>query len=208
MLLAGLVLASAAEPAAAAIAPQLKLDAEAQSQISRIEGELDTIRTLRAGFLQSSSNGQSAQGQLYLSRPGKMRIEYQPPVPILVVADGRFLIYYDRSLEQVSYVPIGSTPASILLEKHVGLSGKDVLITDYQRVNGTVELSVVRADHPGEGSITLIFDEATLALVQWRIEDAQGITTLVTLIDPRANVQLPDALFVFKDPRPPERTSP
>lgn len=197
-----------APDASAALAPGVSLGPEETSLLGRIDGELESIRTLQAGFLQSSSNGQSAQGRIWLSRPGRMRIEYQPPVPVLVVADGRFLVYYDSSLEQVSYVPLGSTPASILLEKHLGLMDASVLITEFQKVGPTVEVTVARADHPGEGVITLIFDEATLSLVQWRIEDAQGITTLVTLVDPRFNVSLDRDLFVFRDPRPEEGHSP
>jgi len=198
-ILAGLALT--AGDAGAVIAPELTLDADAQAQLQRIEASLNAVRTVRSAFQQNASNGETAQGQLYLKRPGRLRVEYQPPVPILVVADGSFLVYYDRALEQVSYIPLSSTPAGILLEKQISLDDPELVVTDYQQVDGTIRVAVTRKTAATEGSILLIFDEQTAALRQWAVTDAQGITTLVTLLDPAFNVAVDSSLFVFKDPR-------
>lgn len=187
--------------AGAIIAPQLALDQQALAQLQRIEDSLNAVRTVRSAFQQYASNGETAQGQLYLKRPGRLRVEYQPPVPVLVVADGTFLVYYDRKLEQVSHIPLGSTPAGILLDKHLSFSDEKLLVTDFQRVDGTIRVGVTRKDTPGEGAILLIFDERSAMLQQWAVTDAQGITTLVTLVDPAFNIDLDSSLFVFKDPR-------
>ncbi|MFO1112848.1 MAG: outer membrane lipoprotein carrier protein LolA [Rhodospirillales bacterium] len=194
-------LAVTAGDAGAVIAPELALDADAQAQLQRIEASLNAVRTVRSAFQQNASNGETAQGQLYLKRPGRLRVEYQPPVPILVVADGSFLVYYDRALEQVSYIPLSSTPAGILLEKQISLNDPELVVTDYQQVDGTIRVAVTRKTTAAEGSILLIFDEQTAALRQWAVTDAQGITTLVTLLDPTFNVDVDSSLFVFKDPR-------
>lgn len=198
-IIAGLALT--AGDAGAVIAPELALDADAQAQLQRIEASLNAVRTVRSAFQQNASNGETAQGQLYLKRPGRLRVEYQPPVPILVVADGSFLVYYDRALEQVSYIPLNSTPAGILLEKQISLNDPELVVTDYQQVDGTIRVAVTRKTAATEGSILLIFDEQTAALRQWAVTDAQGITTLVTLLDPAFNVDVDSSLFVFKDPR-------
>ncbi|MBK8208719.1 MAG: outer membrane lipoprotein carrier protein LolA [Rhodospirillales bacterium] len=185
----------------AAISPQLQLDEEARSQLQRIEASLNSIHTVRSRFRQSSSNGESAQGELFLERPGRLRVEYKPPVPVLVVADGTFLIYYDRKLEQVSYIPLASTPAGILLQKHISLTDKDLVVTTFERDDGTIRIGLARTGGENEGSIRLVFDEQTGALQQWLITDAQGIITLVTLDAPVFNAGIAPALFVFKDPR-------
>lgn len=198
-IIAGLALT--AGDAGAVIAPELALDADAQAQLQRIEASLNAVKTVRSAFQQNASNGETAQGQLYLKRPGRLRVEYQPPVPILVVADGSFLVYYDRALEQVSYIPLNSTPAGILLEKQISLNDPELVVTDYQQVDGTIRVAVTRKTAATEGSILLIFDEQTAALRQWAVTDAQGITTLVTLLDPAFNVDVDSSLFVFKDPR-------
>jgi outer membrane lipoprotein-sorting protein len=194
--------------AAAAIAPQLQLGSEDQAELARIEEYLNGIRTVQSRFLQHSSNGERAEGQLYLSRPGKLRVEYQPPVPVLVVADGTFLIYYDSNLEQVSHVPLASTPASILLDKHISLHDSALTVTDFERGDDRTLVSLIRSDNPGEGSITLVFQEHPLTLQQWSVTDAQGIVTVVSLIDPRFDVELDGKLFVFEDPRGPAREAP
>jgi outer membrane lipoprotein-sorting protein len=191
--------------ASAAIAPQLQLGAEDRAELARIEQYLNGFRTVRSGFLQQSSNGETAQGQLYLSRPGRLRIDYQPPVPILVIADGTLLIYYDRKLEQVSHVPLASTPASILLDKQISLSEGSLEVTEFVHAEDTIFVSVVRTHTPGEGSITLTFRKDPLQLQQWSVTDAQGIVTVVTLIEPQFDVDLERALFVFKDPRLPSQ---
>jgi outer membrane lipoprotein-sorting protein len=194
--------------AAAAIAPQLQLGAEDQAELARIEEYLNGIRTVQSSFSQHSSNGERAEGQLYLSRPGKLRVEYQPPVPILVVADGTFLVYYDRDLEQVSYIPLASTPASILLDEQISLSGGALTVTDFERADDQILVSLVRTDNPGEGSITLVFRKDPLALQQWSVTDAQDIVTVVSLVEPRFDVHLDRKLFVFEDPRARVRESP
>jgi outer membrane lipoprotein-sorting protein len=194
--------------AAAAIAPQLQLGSEDQAELARIEEYLNGIRTVISSFLQQSSNGERAEGQLYLSRPGKLRVEYQPPVPVLVVADGTFLIYYDRSLEQVSYIPLASTPASILLDNQISLSGGAVTVTGFERGDDQTLVSLSRTDNSGEGSITLVFQKHPFALQQWSVTDAQGIVTVVSLVDPRFDVELDKELFVFQDPRAGPREAP
>lgn len=196
---------AAPEGAAAAIAPQLQLGAPERAELARIEEYLNGISTVRAEFVQQSSNGEQARGQLYLARPGRLRIDYQPPVPVLVIADGTFLIYYDRRLEQVSYVPLASTPASILLDDRISLAEDSLIVTGYERAGDLILVTVARASNPGEGSITLSFKENPLQLAEWSVTDAQGIVTLVTLLDPRFGIELDRALFVFQDPREPSQ---
>ncbi|MBK8173906.1 MAG: outer membrane lipoprotein carrier protein LolA [Rhodospirillales bacterium] len=195
-------------PAVAALSPTLELDPDDQVALSKIEDKLNAIRTVDSAFVQESSNGETAQGRVYLSRPGKMRIEYQPPVPVLVVANGNFLIYYDKKLEQVSYIPLDSTPAGILLDKHISLSSDALVVTHLDHSGDALGVTVVRKDHPGEGSITLIFDESSLALRRWAVTDAQGVTTVVSLVNPSFNEKLSSDLFHFVDPRNSSRQSP
>jgi outer membrane lipoprotein-sorting protein len=187
--------------ASAVIAPNLQLDDEARAQLQRIENSLNAVHTVASSFRQQSSNGETAQGELYLQRPGRLRVEYRPPMPVLVIADGTFLVYYDRKLEQVSYIPLGSTPAGILLDNQISLSDTNLLVTEYERADGTIQVGVSRRETPAEGSILLIFDEKTADLRQWAVTDAQGVSTLVTLIDPKFNVEVDASMFVFKDPR-------
>jgi outer membrane lipoprotein-sorting protein len=187
---------------AAAARPQAAdISREERAEINRIERYLNGMTTLQARFVQVSSNGQFAEGSLYISRPGKLRIEYDPPVPVLIVTDGRFLIYYDKQLEQVSHIPLGSTPASILTRPNISLTGGDLILTGFESKGETLSVTVVQASDPYSGRVSLIFDKDPLALSKWTVVDAQGIETDVSLRAAQVDVALDQNLFRFRDPR-------
>jgi len=179
----------------------LALNQSERAAVDRIQAYLNRIKTVRAQFLQASSNGEVAKGDVYISRPGRLRIEYQPPVPILIVADGTFLIYHDRELNQVSYIPLGSSPAGILLEDRISLTGGDLTVTDFRQEKGTFQITMVRTDNPTEGSLTLVFTDNPLTLRKWAVTDAQGIVTNVTLVQTKFGVPLDPELFRFRNPK-------
>jgi hypothetical protein len=116
----------------AAEATVAALSTEDLETIARLETYLNRITTLRARFVQVSSNGAVAEGDLYLSRPGRLRFEYDPPHPALLIANGVNLLYYDRDLEQASFLPLWETPLSFLLRERVDLSegGIEVLAVE------------------------------------------------------------------------------
>ncbi len=95
------------------------------------------------------------------------------------------LTFHDASLQQTSNIPLSRTPLGILLADHVTLSGA-VTVTGIQRQPGQLQVTVVRTESPGDGSLTLIFSDQPLALRQWTVVDAQRRETHVTL----DNIQL------------------
>lgn len=186
-----------AAPASAGAAPLALAD---KDEIARIEAYLNGVRTLQARFVQSSSNGQIAEGRLYLERPGRVRLDYAPPSTLQVYADGYWLAYVDTALESVTQVPIGSTPAGFLVQKTVRLSGK-VTVTGLERRGRDILVHVVQTDDPDAGSVVLVFDGEPLALTQWTVLDAQGVRTDVALVDPEINRPISDKVFEFDPDR-------
>ena len=85
--------------------------------------------------------GGFAAGSFYLARPGKMRIEYDPPVPYLYVANGSWLTFWDEELGQRTDVPIGSTLADFITREDVSLDGEGT-VTDVRRVPGLGEIEI------------------------------------------------------------------
>ncbi|NKB49914.1 MAG: outer membrane lipoprotein carrier protein LolA, partial [Alphaproteobacteria bacterium] len=74
LLVAALVLVGATGSIAQ---PAPILDAAAKADIARIETYLNDLTTLESRFVQFSAQG-IAEGRLILSRPGDLRIEYDP----------------------------------------------------------------------------------------------------------------------------------
>lgn len=188
-------------PQPAQAAKQAALSEQDMADVARAEAYLNSISTLRARFIQVSAGGQAAEGKAYLSRPGRMRLDYDPPVRMLVVADGRFLIHYDEELRQPTYVPLSRTPAGLLLRANVDLNGRDARVTDVRRGRGLVEIDMVQSSDPGAGKLTLRFDDNPFELRQWTVRDAQGQVTTVSLSGAQTGVSLNPELFTFKDPK-------
>lgn len=185
-------LGAAGAAGAAPLSPQDKAD------IARVESYLNGIKTMKAEFVQAGPETQLARGTLYLSRPGRLRFEYAPPSPLLLVGDGLWLVMYDRELDQVSRWPIDDTPLGVLVDKKVDLS-KDTKVTEVVRKPGILALTLVKTDHPDEGSVTVVFSEPPLRLRQWRVVDSQGKAIDVSIRDAQVNMPLDASLFVYDD---------
>jgi outer membrane lipoprotein-sorting protein len=177
LLLAAPAISSAA---AAAPAPQRPAAGDASAELVQIETYLNAIHTLKAHFLQVAPDGAVSEGTAWLERPGRMRFQYAPPSPFLLVAGDGFVVFHDSSLGQNSTVPLGSTPLGILLARHVRLSGP-VQVTSVRRLPGEVEITLHRRASPADGSLTLVFSTDPLTLRQWTVTDAQHQRTTVTL---------------------------
>jgi outer membrane lipoprotein-sorting protein len=175
-------------------------EAERAAAIARVEAYFNGLTTLRARFLQTAQNGALAQGTAWIWRPNRMRFEYDPPEPtLLVAADGQFF-HYDRELRQPSVVPLASTPLGVLLRSPLRLSG-DVTVAGVERSGGFLRVTVHRTGQAAEGRIQLILSEAPMELRQWVVVDAQGFTTRVTLSEIRTGERFDPFLFAFNDPR-------
>jgi outer membrane lipoprotein-sorting protein len=77
----------------------------------------------------------------------------------------------------------------------VTLTGGSVTVTNIQRLPGQLQVTLVRAASPGDGSLTLIFADGPLSLKQWIVVDAQRRETHVTLADVRLGGAVDPSLF-------------
>lgn len=184
----------AAQPAAAP-----RLSPEDEADVRRVEEYLNAIRTFRARFLQFDPQGGTAEGTLYIFRPGRLRVDYDPPNPNLLIANGRHLIHFDRALKAPAYLGLDSTPAGLLVREQIKLSG-DVTVVGVERGPAVLRVSVVQTEDPRAGRITFVFSERPFQLTNWQVTDAQGQTTRVALQDQRSGMPLDPQLFVFRDP--------
>lgn len=195
-----LMLPLLAAPLLAAAPAASKLSASDQQVVARIAAYLDSIHTLKARFLQVSANGNTANGTVWMQRPGEMRFQYDPPSPLLLQAGHGWLIYVDKSLPQTSAFRLSDTPLGILLAPRISLAG-DVTVTSVQQQPGEIDLTLVRTDNRTQGSLTLIFATDPLTLREWSVVDPQGNETRVSLFDVELGGHLDPGLFAFTDPQ-------
>jgi outer membrane lipoprotein-sorting protein len=176
----------------------------AADELSRVQTHLKAVDTMTADFSQTDQNGKTLTGTLTLKRPGKIRFQYQKGVPLLIVGDGKALTMIDYQVAQVSRIPIGNTPLSILLDPN-----RD--ITRFARplpaLQGRLLIEGGDPKHPEAGTITFGFSESPsapggLTLAGWTVLDAQGNRSTVVLSNPRFNMAVNDRTFLWRDPRP------
>ncbi|MBK1663505.1 cell envelope biogenesis protein LolA [Rhodospirillum rubrum] len=193
----GLPAGPASAQEARSILPQLTQDQRAF--VARVEGYLNGVRRVQARFLQVSSTGNYAEGTVSISRPNRMRLQYDLPTDLLMVANGSQLVYYDRELDQVSYIGLDSTPLAVLLRDKIELSDPNITVTAYREAKGVVEIALVQTNDPGQGTLTLVFTTDPVELRQWRVLDAQNVEVSVSLFNPQVGITLDPKLFVFSE---------
>jgi len=195
-----LVLAGLATALALPRAAQAALKPADQIDLERIQSYLNGIHTMESPFDQVAGDGSTSTGTIYLSRPGHMRIVYDPPHPILIVATNDEVYYYDGQLGQVTWTDLDNTPAWFLLQNTVELGG-EIRIDDVRHEPGVIRVSATETKRPERGNVTMVFSESPLQLRQWTILDAQNKTVTVTLNSPRFGMPLNPQLFIWQDPR-------
>lgn len=178
----------------------VKVTPDITKTLKRIEAYLDNIKTLQAEFLQISSNGESASGEILLSRPERLRIEYAPPTPVLIVANGKYLSYVDTELKQVNHIPVADTPAAFLLRDDFSLTSGELALTGFEQGANTIRVSMVQTKDPLAGELTLVLTDEPTVLRKWSIVDAQGIVTDLTLINARFDFPISDDRFATNFP--------
>ncbi len=184
----------------AAHAQSAALSPQDRSDIARVEAYLNAVKTLYARFLQVAPDGGTTAGQAWLQRPGRMRFQYDPPAPFLLVGGHGLLVFHDSQLKQTSNIPLGQTPLGLLLQDNLRLSG-DVTVSRVTRLPGQLQVSLYRTATPQDGTLTLIFADNPLALRAWIVTDAQRHETRITLSNAQLGGSFDQKLFDFIDPR-------
>src|SRR3546814_13706322 len=88
--------------AAASLAVGVPAAAQTSNTLAAVQEHLKSTASMVADFVQADRNGQRLTGTLTLKRPGKIRLQYQKGVPLLIVGDGSRLtmIDYERTEER------------------------------------------------------------------------------------------------------------
>lgn len=183
--------------AAPATAAQLS-NSERAALLKEASKALASVKTARGRFEQVSPDGALSTGQFAMQRPGKVRFDYDDPVPLLMVSDGTTVALQDADLETTDRVPLGSTPLSLLLSDRLDFESQ-ASVLDVRRANGQTNITVQDKAGEMEGTLTLVLASADNALLGWRSTDANGGNTSVMLSDVETGARLNARLFILRD---------
>lgn len=199
--LAGAALAQAPKPAQTAAAAKTM---DSQTAIEKANAALNSFSTMSATFSQVGGDGGRLSGTVWVQRPGKLRFEYNKPSVLEVVSDGSTVLVRDRKLNTSDPYPISQTPLKFLLSSRIDLA-RDTRVRQVSASGGDVNILIEDSSTLGGTSrITLTFDNDVTNLKRWRVVDAQGSTTTVSLAGMQKNVAIDPRTFNFGFMRPVE----
>ena len=175
---------------------------EQHQELARVSDYLNSIRSLKGSFVQVDPNGTLEQGEFYLSKPGRMRFQYLPPNPLLIVSDGNTVAVKNAKLNTVDRYPLTDTPLDLILGDKIDLNS-NLAITGMSEDSSAIVVRARSQSSKAQGDISIAFAKEPLELRQWTVIDAQGLSTTVALKDVETGVPLPDDLFVLRDAKNP-----
>jgi len=154
---------------------------------------LQGISTMEARFTQIAPSGNVTEGTMQLSRPGRLRFEYDKPVPTLIVATQSMVYVHDSELETTDSYPVNKTPLKFLLAEQI--DSADAELTAVNRQADSVSLTLESTDAETEGQLVLEFAAPELELMRWAVYDPRGGVTVVELHDQKTGVRIANNAF-------------
>lgn len=167
--------------------------------LERLQAYLNSFSTFSARFRQEDPDGTLRIGHLFVSRPGKMRLDYTEPSKLIIVSDGAWISYDDQNLEQVSYVPLSSTPAAFILREKIDFTSALVDKVEFSPEDEILVTLRNKID-PEAGTLILTFKDNPLRLTGWQVVDQTTQTTLIVLTDLEVGGVPPEGIFELSNP--------
>jgi outer membrane lipoprotein-sorting protein len=163
--------------------------------VSAINAYLVGMRSAEGRFRQTNPNGSSQTGRFFLSKPGRIRFEYDSPKGAMVIADGAWVGVFDpKSNRNPTRYPLDRTPLSLLLRDRLSLAEPGLVLGATRDADGT-DITVVDPRTPQEGRMVMSFTDNPIRLRQWEITTKAGQRTRVALTDFTTGVSVNPSLF-------------
>ena len=185
-------LPATAQPRAAA------MSVSDRAAVDQASAYLQGLRGARGRFVQTDHRGQVSRGTYYLQRPGKLRLEYDAPSRLLIVADGSKINISDPRLKTFNSYPQGSTPLSLFLGRTIDIDRGAV--SSVTRTSYGFSISARDKRNPRLGYITLAFSGSPIQLREWTVVDGKGQKTRVQLTSMTRSNGLSPSLFTLNRP--------
>jgi len=163
--------------------------------VDRVNNYLSGVQTLTGNFIQVGPDGSRTQGDFFISKPGRVRFEYNEPSPIELIADGSSVVVRDRRLATQDVYPLSQTPLRFLLAEHVDLTKDTHLVSVYA---DDVFVTVVVEEKNGivgTSRLMIMFSAKDMQLKQWTVTDPQGYDTTIAVYNLDTSKRPDPALF-------------
>ncbi len=168
---------------AACVAGQSPLAPADRAAVDRVQAWLDGLHELHARFQQTWPDGAVSEGTAFFAPPGRLRLDYAPDHRMVVTAENGRIVVDDNASGAVTRMPASASPLGLLLEGRIRLLDGPIRVSDVQTRPGLIQLTLIRADKPLEGQLTLTFADGPggLTLTSLQGVDAERRRTVFRL---------------------------
>ncbi|MGB3656887.1 MAG: outer membrane lipoprotein carrier protein LolA [Pseudolabrys sp.] len=171
------------------------LSAEQRAIVDRVNGYLSGVQALSGKFIQLGPDGARTQGEFVISKPGRVRFEYDDPSPIELIADGSSVVVRDRRLATQDVYPLSQTPLRFLLADRVDLSKDTHLVAVYADDVFVTVVAEEKSGIVGTSRLMIMFSAKDMQLKQWTVTDPQGYDTTVAVYNLDTSKRPDPAMF-------------
>ena len=171
------------------------LSAEQRAIVDRVNGYLSGVQALSGNFIQIGPDGSRTQGDFAISKPGRVRFEYDDPSPIELIADGSSVVVRDRRLATQDVYPLSQTPLRFLLADRVDLAKDTHLVAVYADDVFVTVVAEEKSGIVGTSRLMIMFSAKDMQLKQWTVTDPQGYDTTVAVYNLDTSKRPDPALF-------------
>lgn len=172
-----------------------------------VDRHYDRLRTLKASFSESYAGlgmERAESGTLLLSKPGRMRWDYNTPTGKLFLIDGKYALFYTPGDRQVQRIPAKElddlrSPLRFLLG-HTELEKEMVNLTAAAAPDGAFVLSgKPKGQEKRVTRLALtVTSEGVITAIE--VEETDGATTRFSFTQEQSNVPLAPETFRFTPP--------
>jgi outer membrane lipoprotein-sorting protein len=139
-----------------------------QDYIKQIEDYFNSIKTLKADFVQVDKTGRESFGVFLLKRPSKIKMDYRKPATHVVIAKNNKVIHFDKELNEKTVTSMYSSPLAFFMESTIRLKDA-VKILSIVDEHGILSITFCKKDPDIDGAITMVFQKNPFMLLKWEI---------------------------------------
>ena len=156
-----------------------------------IKDYLEEITTLQARFSQTDQTGNIVTGDLYLKKPGKIRLSYDPPHQLQIVSKQQAVLIFDSKNQgsgPLTY-PLSYTPLGYLIKNNLS-----ALINENGESFELGDLIFLKVQNP-QYQLSIEFKQNPLSIKGWEFKNQMGEIIKITLNNIRENNYISDEIF-------------
>lgn len=178
--------------------PRATILSDAQRvELARASAYLNELHRFSANFVQTGYFG-AGQGQVWVSRPGKLRLRYGDGLAKDMVANHGVIEVRDLANGSVTTMRLSRSPINLLLASQIDLAARAGVASVTSADAGLV-VKVYDPQTPAEGTLTLGFRRHPLTLTFVQAQDLRGRSFTLQLTDITPQAAVPPGTFVLPE---------